>query len=778
MADTSSRMRVYTIVVLVAVAATLALAAGSCSVRDPLFCDPTHPCTDPARPYCDTTGDYDPDHIRNSCVPDPFGPPDARPDATPSDAPISPAMLTINESTHDFNGVLMGSESLPVQFIVTNDGQMTSGQIGVSIGGTNQAAFIIVPTGDSSDCNGQTLAPTATCIVQVKYRPDAAGAETASLHIDASPGGMKIVGLTGEGLVPGSLEVTVPASGNVSFASTPVQSMTASQTITIHNKGGVPCTTLVVTLNDTTNYTKTSTTCGTSLASNATCDIDVRFNPTTVGSHPSSVTVISDQGAVTPQLQGTGTAMVTVTKTGTGAVTDTLASPIISCGTTCSGTYGQTPITLHASTSGGIPFDSWGGACASAGSNPDCTLALTQPTQTVSATFGVCAPGTGMCASGMLQTCDSTGHWGAPSTCTLGCFTDGTRCYDVKPSNGIAAELDDAKTQPAFSLMSGAQFDTSAGKVTDGDGSPVPIKWVAVHQANGAPDITVFEVGSLTASSFTVTGSPAFAIVSNGDVSITGLVAGVVTSGYISPGAIQFGDPCSGVYIATGNKTRMAGTGGGSFATTGGRGGNNAPSLGSAAGTAPLFSTPLEELTPLRGGCTGGYQFDSGAQYGAGGGAIQIVSRTSIKLTGSGVISMGGAGAPDTLGGGGGGTGGAILLEAPSVVLNGGSAGLAVNGGGGGARCAAGKGDDGKPSVAVAHGGVCTGTTVTNGGNGATSSSGATQGVDFATGTDNGVAGGGGGGLGIIRVNTSTGFTKVNGAFVSGSESEGSLGLR
>jgi uncharacterized delta-60 repeat protein len=56
------------------------LFASACSVRDPLFCDPTHPCA--AGQYCDTTGEYDPQHIRNSCVPSPFdAPPPA--DAAP-----------------------------------------------------------------------------------------------------------------------------------------------------------------------------------------------------------------------------------------------------------------------------------------------------------------------------------------------------------------------------------------------------------------------------------------------------------------------------------------------------------------------------------------------------------------------------------------------------------------------------------------------------------------------------------------------------------------------
>ncbi|MCE9572253.1 MAG: hypothetical protein K8W52_03775 [Deltaproteobacteria bacterium] len=40
-----------------------------CAVHDPLFCDASHPCTDPARPVCDLNGQFDEsDHIKNTCI--------------------------------------------------------------------------------------------------------------------------------------------------------------------------------------------------------------------------------------------------------------------------------------------------------------------------------------------------------------------------------------------------------------------------------------------------------------------------------------------------------------------------------------------------------------------------------------------------------------------------------------------------------------------------------------------------------------------------------------
>ena len=51
----------------------------ACSKVDPLYCDPSTPCTDPERPFCDDNGEYPAsDGIKHTCIPDPFGP-DAAP---------------------------------------------------------------------------------------------------------------------------------------------------------------------------------------------------------------------------------------------------------------------------------------------------------------------------------------------------------------------------------------------------------------------------------------------------------------------------------------------------------------------------------------------------------------------------------------------------------------------------------------------------------------------------------------------------------------------------
>jgi formylglycine-generating enzyme required for sulfatase activity len=93
-----------------ALAAVVLTAA--CTTHDPLFCDQDHPCTDPARPYCDLQGIYPGSEGHGkSCVPNPFDsaqPPDAGDpdtaagidatvvvDASPADAAVPAGMVLV-----------------------------------------------------------------------------------------------------------------------------------------------------------------------------------------------------------------------------------------------------------------------------------------------------------------------------------------------------------------------------------------------------------------------------------------------------------------------------------------------------------------------------------------------------------------------------------------------------------------------------------------------------------------------------------------------------------
>jgi hypothetical protein len=159
-----------------------------------------------------------------------------------------------------------------------------------------------------------------------------------------------------------------------------------------------------------------------------------------------------------------------------------------------------------------------------------------------------------------------------------------------------------------------------------------------------------------------------------------------------------------------------------------------------------------DDLQPLVGGCSGGgfdnsdsdEHFPEGAY---GGGAMQITSRKSINVSGS-IRANGdagnGGGQPVACGYSffGGGGGGGILLEAPDLTLRAGST-LSATGGDG-------RGCD--PAT----------TTCALPGHGGTGTAAASSGGDVAFttalgGTAEFFGGSGGGGVGRIRINSSTG---------------------
>jgi len=253
-----------------------------------------------------------------------------------------------------------------------------------------------------------------------------------------------------------------------------------------------------------------------------------------------------------------------------------------------------------------------------------------------------------------------------------------------------------------------------------------------------------------------------------------------------APGASQV-TGCVGTDVTAGLSAQTGeywlGAGGGGGALAGGAGGEaHASGTGLAGGSA----VGMADIVPLAGGCRGGTLLHNdgsiASRGGAGGGALQFVSRQAIRVvrdgTDIGILDVGGLG-----GGGnaaGGGSGGALLLEAPIVVVDGAGVGLFANGGAGAGGACGVKGNDAivgaQPAVGVACGAN------TAGGDGGTGSTGPTAGANGTCGSICSIGyklGGGGGAVGRVRVNTQSGaFAVSSGAAISASWSVGQIGTR
>lgn len=309
---------------------------------------------------------------------------------------LTAADLTSSQGGYDFGDIVMGQQSTLLQVVVRNDGEQPTGSVSVTLSGAHPGDFEIVPTGMSNDCAGATLELQETCIAQVRFRPTVANTRTASLDINATPGGTVNVTLMGDGLSPGALAVEMPTGGNpldFGMRELGTGATSATQTIRIRNTGGATTGTLDVTLTGggASSYTIPTENCdNNTLGANATCDVQVRFNPTAVGSQPATITVrdtVAMTGASVSAI-GIGTARAAVTKTGQGTVVSNPAG--INCGTGCTSqtqSFMQTPITLTATPDTGWIFTSWSGSCS--GSNPSnvCSLTLDQGLENVGALF-------------------------------------------------------------------------------------------------------------------------------------------------------------------------------------------------------------------------------------------------------------------------------------------------------------------------------------------------------------------------------------------------------
>lgn len=337
-----------------------------------------------------------------------------------------------------------------------------------------------------------------------------------------------------------------------------------------------------------------------------------------------------------------------------------------------------------------------------------------------------CKPGASACDGDQHTTCSTDGKSEETETCILGCVAAGDRCATFKASNGLDTAMTAALGMPAAVVSQNISIDTDACAPS----IPIDASSQIIAQTS-APGICAFIAGSFDLEGVVATGERALAFVSPGKIVMRGLIDGAARKRFMGslndgPGAVLVG-----ACVAQG-------TGGGGNATNG--------SVGYNFGTSIPIASPggLAEtnFSPLIGGCPGGV-ITSGA--GGGGGALQIVSMTSIELTATGLLSFGGAGGTAAFGGGSGGT---IVFEAPQVSVAG---SVAANGGGGSVRdlsCVA-EGSDATPDNTPAPGAInCT----------SASGHGGAGGTGSHTPEDGSFGGSGGGGaVGRILIRTADG---------------------
>ena len=164
----------------------------------------------------------------------------------------------------------------------------------------------VATTGDfavqTNTCGTQVLAGT-NCAITLGFTPTAKGSRTGLLQLtDNAPNNPQKVTLTGIGV---SIALSPTA---LAFGSEPVGQSTPPQTVTISNVSSASVNLTGFTITGTpTDYATSNNTCGSALAAQTSCSLDVTFTPTKKGTRNGKLNIANSGGSTAiANLTGTG----------------------------------------------------------------------------------------------------------------------------------------------------------------------------------------------------------------------------------------------------------------------------------------------------------------------------------------------------------------------------------------------------------------------------------------------------------------------------------------
>lgn len=198
----------------------------------------------------------------------------------------------------------VGAASTPVPMQLFNTGSLPLTVYPITMGGSDPGDF-----SETDNCQsppGSAIAVGGACTIYVTFTPQMAGVErTAVMTIFGNVfGGQLTVDLTGTG---------VAATGSVALSPNPVDfnpvevgTTSAPLTVNVTNNGGAALS--IASVSATAPFLVSSNSCGSGVAANGGCQIQVEFAPTAAGPADGLLTVTDADGTQTVQLSGTGEA--------------------------------------------------------------------------------------------------------------------------------------------------------------------------------------------------------------------------------------------------------------------------------------------------------------------------------------------------------------------------------------------------------------------------------------------------------------------------------------
>lgn len=313
------------------------------------------------------------------------------------DAPDAMAMLAATDASGapltsiDVPLTLVG-QAASVGVVVHNTGTAESGAIAISLGGANAGGLAIDEA--RTTCAATSLAPGATCTVELVFHAAAAGDRTATLTIASPAGGTLELGVTAHGGMPDLQLAPTVELGNVEVGSA------AQVSVVLRNAGGFGAPIDAITVSSTGVsagvFSLGATTCGASLGASSMCTIDVVAHPQDMAPFPFSGTLVVTSNGVdhTAALTARGAHRVKVLKagtvTGTVSLTEIAAQPVtFTCGDTCE-ILTSNAILLTQTPDPGAEFLGWSlpeDGLGNCGVNPTCAVNKELTPTTVTATW-------------------------------------------------------------------------------------------------------------------------------------------------------------------------------------------------------------------------------------------------------------------------------------------------------------------------------------------------------------------------------------------------------
>jgi hypothetical protein len=249
-------------------------------------------------------------------------------DLTGTGAP--PGAVSITPGTVAFGQVEVGITSSPLPVTAANNSAAAIPISSVSV----TPPFMLF----SNSCGTTSLAPYSDCQVEVEFAPTLVGSASGLLTF-TDGAGTQTVQLTGTGESPPA-DVLNPTS--LAFPATPVGQLSAALPVTITNSGGLPLTSISISVS---GQFQQSNTCGTQLAAGAVCTINVIFAPLQAGAVTGTLTAADALHTQPVALSGTGLAPPTLSVNPT-SLTFTNQQPGVP----------STPQTVTVSNTGGSPM--------------------------------------------------------------------------------------------------------------------------------------------------------------------------------------------------------------------------------------------------------------------------------------------------------------------------------------------------------------------------------------------------------------------------------------